>query len=346
VALLRSAGLGLAARGLLGWASLLALGACHLVFDGDLGVVRCARDGTYGPPSCPVGETCVAGVCSPVGAPLGAPCALDEDCEAPSFCLDPVEFGFEGAPRCTRSCCSAGECGRPDQGLVCWVPSGSVGAVCWPHEPIGRALPGDTPRGQPCDDDEDCRSGRCGDEGRCFDTCCSDAGCDGLDVCRAGAAPERDGPGTDAGRVWQCGKPPTAGDVDQGCVADQNCRNNLCGLTAVPPDVEEEICIRPCCSSRECGEVEVMDEMFPLACSISGDGVRGCSLAMPPSAKSEVGAPCDGDDACRSGLCVPSDDGDYCSDLCCKDESCGDVSIFACRPGEVRGTWALRCVRR
>lgn len=333
------------ARGLIGWGSLLALGACHLVFDGDLGVVRCDRDGAWGPPSCPEGESCVAGVCTPVGAPKGAPCDGDEDCEAPSFCLDPAEFGFDGEPRCTSPCCSAGECGRADLGLVCWVPPGSAGAVCWPHEPIGRAVPGDGARGEGCDQDEDCRSGRC-NEGRCFDTCCSDAGCEGLEVCRAGAVPEADAPGMDVGRVWQCGKPPTAGDVDQDCVADQNCRNNLCAITAIPPDIEEEVCIRPCCSSRECGAVEAMGMPYPLACTVSPEGVRGCSLALPPSAKGEVGAPCDDDLDCRSGLCMSDDDGGFCSDLCCKDESCGDVSVFACRPGEVAGTWALRCVRR
>lgn len=333
----------------LGWgAILLGVGACHLVFDGDLGVVRCERDGTFGPPSCPEGETCVAGVCSPVGAPMGAPCEVDADCERPAFCLRPEDFGFEGESRCSRPCCSAAECGRADQGLVCWVPPGSAGALCWPHEPVGRADPGEGARGEACTQDEDCRSGRCDEGGTCYDTCCSDAGCEGLDVCRAGAIPNEDKPGGYVGRSWQCGPPPTGGDVDQDCISDQNCRNNLCDTTPVVSDIEIEVCIRPCCSSRECGDVTVAGEVFPLACTVSTGGLRGCSRGLPPTAKGEVGAPCNEDLDCRGGLCMAGDAGedDYCSDLCCKDESCGDVSVFACRPGQAGSTWALRCVRR
>lgn len=307
----------------------------------------------------------MAGVCAAVGRPLGATCEGDEDCPSDAFCFEPESIGATGAPRCTRPCCGAGTCGPPERGLVCWAWQEASGAVCWPHQPLGRAAPGDGPVGAPCTQDDACRSGRCDDvTGRCFDTCCADAGCAGGDVCRAGVSPTTnasgpEGPVSDEARIWRCGAAPTPSDGEDECIADNGCRSSLCAEVDLEPvGAPESVdrCIEPCCSSRECGEAVFFEERYPIACAVTEAGVRGCSVVLRSLAEGPVGAPCRNDDECRSGFCLEPEDkggeggadprGSYCSDLCCTDDTCGDPSRFACRPGEVDDTWALRCERR
>jgi hypothetical protein len=57
----------------------------------------------------------------------------------------------------------------------------------------------------------------------------------------------------------------------------------------------------------------------------------------------EVGARCKGPADCRTGMCLDFAGDWRCSDLCCSDDSCGDPSLFVCRPGLVGIAWALRC---
>jgi hypothetical protein len=85
-------------------------------------------------------------------------------------------------------------------------------------------------------------------------------------------------------------------------------------------------------------------EMYRLGCTSLGEGLRGCATLLPPTAAGEVGSSCALDEDCRSGLCLDHPDGRICSDLCCDDPSCGDPSAFACRPGPLGDSWALRCV--
>ena len=58
-----------------------------------------------------------------------------------------------------------------------------------------------------------------------------------------------------------------------------------------------------------------------------------------------VGVACDTNEECRSGMCVnhPEQTQRFCSDVCCSEASCGDVSLFGCRPPAAGPSWALRC---
>jgi hypothetical protein len=308
-----------------------ALMGCHAVFDGELGVVRCEREGAYGPPDCPPAQTCVTGVCIEVGAPLGAGCASDDACRAPGWCLDVGALGHAGGPRCSKPCCSSAECGAPGEGQVCFAPAATAGAFCWPSEELGRAAPGWASGGTPCKQGGDCRSGLC--ETSCSDVCCGDASCEAETVCRLRFSEETNGDG------WSCGKPPSAVD-EQFCYSDHDCQSGHCALIE---GLGVKLCLDPCCNSRECDSIEVDGVLHRIGCAPGPNGRRACARALPASATGAVGAPCSKGAACLSGICLPEG---YCSDLCCEDASCGDPMKFSCRLGEVDGFSALRCIRR
>ncbi len=317
--------------------SALLGGACHTVFDGELGAYACSPEGALGPPACPQDLTCVTGSCVPMAPPLGASCSSDGECPSDSFCLDPADIDQAAAPRCSRLCCASTDCGAPALGQVCWPPPGGSGNVCWPAAVIGRPAPGAAPSGAACNDHGECRSAVC-HQGTCLDTCCDDSYClAGKDVCRVMLSPLADHD------TWVCAAPPSAANADF-CSSNNDCRSALC-LT-VADDVD--VCARPCCSSRECGSVFLGVASAPLACAPTTDGtLRTCSRLLTETAIRDVGAVCVEDGQCRSGLCLTEGDGEpYCSDACCTDASCGDVASFACRPVDSGGTWALRCVRK
>ena len=312
-------------------------GACHTVFDGDLGAFACSQEGAFGPPACPPDQTCVTGACVAIGRPLGAGCGSDADCQAGSFCLDPADIGQTGGLVCTRLCCASTDCGAPGSAHVCWPPPAGSGSLCWPASALGRAAPGSAQSGAACDHDGECRSATCHQE-TCLDTCCDDSFClAGNDVCRVmlSSLGEHD--------TWVCAAPPSGANADF-CSSSNDCRSGLC--VTVTEDVQ--LCAQPCCSSRECGSVYLGVSFEPLACAPTADGtLRTCSRLLPETAIRAVGAACVEDGQCRSGLCHPLGDGEgYCSDTCCTDDSCGDVASFACRPIATGETWALRCVRK
>ena len=319
------------------WLLLLSVAigpGCHLLIDGELGAVRCDDEGAYGPPGCAEGEACRAGVCAAAGAPLGGPCAADTDCDGSAFCLDPAAAGEPSQPFCSTSCCASTDCGPARHGLVCWSPSEGVGGLCWSAADLGRPAPGAGHGGDPCSGDGDCRSGVCAD-GRCADGCCDGSYCREGTICRVKSTPVSKGEG------WACGAPPST-SASGNCNSNDDCATGRCVLLAA----DLPYCLEPCCSSSQCPRVAYDGQMYRLGCSPLGAGLRGCATLLPPSASGEVGSPCvDGED-CRSGLCIEGPDGSICSDLCCDDASCGDLSAFACRPGPLAGSWALRCVPR
>jgi hypothetical protein len=317
--------------------SALIGGACHTVFDGEIGAFACSQEGSFGPPACPDDQTCVTGACVAIGRPLGAGCDTDAQCQTDSFCLDPADIDQTGPPLCARLCCASTDCGPPDSGQVCWPPPGGSGNVCWPASPLGRHAPGAAPAGTACGDDGECRSAVC-DQGVCLDTCCDNSYCQASkDVCRVMLSPlaEHD--------TWVCAPPPSTANADF-CASSNDCQAALC--LAVTEDVK--VCAQPCCSSRECGSVYLGVAFQPLACAPTPDGtLRTCSRLLTEAAIRDIGAPCLEDGQCRSGLCITTGaDAPYCSDSCCTDANCGDIASFACRPVDNDGTWALRCVHK
>jgi hypothetical protein len=311
----------------------LSLFACHRIFDGELeGPVACEVEGAYDAPHCPAMHTCVAGVCTAVGAPLGHGCTLDEECRAPAFCLNPADVGAEGEPRCSQTCCASTDCGPISDGQVCWAASG-MGSFCWSAAELDRGGLGDKSGGEPCDVPEQCRSGVCDRE--CVDLCCDSSYCVGQ-VCRTFPRPEL------GELVWTCGG--AGGPAAEECTSNDDCESSLC-LPEVEPDVR--FCATPCCSSTECGyrvvTTSLGSEKRLMTCAPTEEGLRACSQLLPTdSGELPLGASCGNHLECRSGFCLTG----YCSDSCCTDASCGDQARFACRPVEDSGTWALRCVRK
>ncbi len=343
----RSAGLtarlGRLARALPALALWCAAAGCELLVDGDLASIHCAREGLAGPPDCPVGEVCVDHVCvEPAGRPseLGSRCEDDASCMAGSFCLDPARFAGGGAfsagkPRCSRPCCSSGDCGDPAAGLVCAYPELGGPGYCRMATDVDRAAPGSRAPAQACAAHEDCRSGLCdlaGDTAVCVDGCCSDTSCsDTAAACRFG---ERAG-----ARGFLCAAPAGARHYGDDCDGDADCASGLC------LEIEgTKRCSAPCCSSTQCAPIAGR----PVGCADLPHGVfvRACAAPLPISAVGAVGAACESGDECRSGLCrhgAPGEAKGQCTDTCCSDESCGAPGTFRCVPRLTGPPWPLRC---
>jgi hypothetical protein len=319
-------------RGITWWLAAL-LPACSALVDGQLGVVRCKQENAYGPPACPAGQTCLGGACSPVGAPPGASCAIDQDCRAPASCADMALIGEGSGKRCLLPCCTSGDCMSPELGYVCRpIPTGA-GSFCWQESELSnRDAPGVALPGSPCSSGTVCRSGLC-EGGRCVDSCCGDASCSvGSDVCRITQS------GLSSAQSWTCAGPPTEMSGVGACNGPNDCRTGSCSFEYKGT----KYCLAPCCSSKECS---LMVGELRTGCARFA-GVRACVRVIAKMASLKLGASCSTNDACTTGLCLDEGGKKYCSDLCCDDASCGDLSRFACRPGPVEGAWALRCVRK
>lgn len=327
-------------------ASALGLAAgCMLLVPGEPTDVRCTEEGAIGPPVCPAGTYCREGLCQEGPPGLGEPCDESGACGPGDRCFDPQSVGVPGMPLCSRPCCSSADCGV-GTGLVCAVLG--PGKMCLPAEAWGRPDPGTLFAGEPCGADTDCRSGVCSPEGgHCVDACCSDAEC-GL---FAGACRER-------GDGWTC--EPAAGPALrylEPCESADDCASGLC---LDWPDGARR-CAAPCCSSEECGELEVGGAVLPILCVPLQRGaaiVHACALVTKGDASLAVGEPCDDPAQCRGGRCILDEDSGQkiCSDVCCTDASCGAPHLFACAgaldpdaspPGEAPGqAFDLQCVKR
>lgn len=321
---MRGARLARAALALALWSA-----GCQMLIDGEVREVRCAAEGTVGPPACPAGEQCRGGRCA--ASVLGATCDTDDDCGPGDLCLDPAIAGG-GDRRCSRPCCSSGDC-DPDTGFLCVPAPGGAGNFCRPAADVGRAVGGPGKAGAACDRDSDCRSGRCAG-GRCADTCCADTPCAlAGSVCRYGPGPDPDPPG-----FW-CAPPLTDKKPRYtACDANAECASGLC-IPLAPG--APRVCSAPCCTSAECGAYSGV----LVACAPVQAGavwVQACSALALSTLPLDVGGACAADAECHGGICL---DG-RCSDACCSDASCGDPSSFVCRPRENGDAWALRCASK
>jgi hypothetical protein len=331
------------ARALPALAVWAAAGGCELLIDGELPTIHCSREGTSGPPDCPIGDVCTDHVCiEPAGPPteLGSRCDDDAGCAAGSFCLDPARFVGAGAfaagkKRCSRPCCSSGDCGDAASGLVCAHADLGGAGYCRKAVDVDRAVPGLRSPGLACATNEDCRSGLC-DVGTnpvtCVDSCCSDTSCsETKNACRFGERASMRGFWCSAlGGTTAYGEP---------CGGDEECASGLC------LELEgAKRCSAPCCSATQCGPILGR----PVACTDLPHSVfvRACATLLPVGAVGEVGKACSSGMECRSGLCEPPTSGQtqgQCTDTCCSDDSCGAPGMFRCVPRLDGPPWPLRC---
>jgi hypothetical protein len=320
-----------------------AAAGCELLIDGELGTIRCSREGRSGPPDCLVGDVCVDHVCvEPAGLPseLGSRCEDDAGCAAGSFCLEPARFTGGGAfsagkKRCSRPCCSSGDCGDPALGLVCAHPELGGPGYCRRAADVDRAAPGARLAAQACSAHEDCRSGLCdlaGDPATCLDGCCSDTSCSEAEAaCRFSKRAPIQG--------FVCSMPAGLLSYGEPCDIDADCSSGICF------DIGgARRCSAPCCSSTQCAPIAG----HPVACADVPHAlfVRACATLLSSAAVGEVGTPCESGAECRSGLChhgAPDEARGQCTDTCCSDESCGAVGTFRCLPAMSGPPWPLRC---
>ena len=336
-------GLGRLARALPALLVWGALGGCELLIDGELPTIRCSREGRSGPPDCPIGDVCTDHICTePVGPPmaLGSRCDDDAGCAAGSFCLDPTRFAGAGAfatgkKRCSRPCCSSGDCGDVAAALVCAHADLGGAGYCRKASDVERAAPGLRVAGLACAAHADCRSGLCdlaGDHPACVDSCCTDTSCsETKSSCRFG---ERA-----LARGFWCSPPDGAIAYGEPCATDEACASGLC------VEIEGTMrCSAPCCSAAQCAPMLGR----PVACADLTHAVflRACATLLPTSAVGEVGQVCTTAAGCRSGLCGPPAPGQtqrQCTDTCCSDDGCGAPGTFRCAPQEGGPPWPLRC---
>jgi hypothetical protein len=314
---------------------------CSVIINGELVSVHCEEEGAVGPPACPLAQTCREGVCvsgPSADAKLGTPCSEDRDCADTDFCFDPAIFGGEGRKVCSRPCCSSGDC-DPEVAFVCWVPVAGGGNFCREGKLIGRPEVGTRNGAEACERDDQCRSGLCGDPPNgCVDPCCSDTNCAAADaLCTL----SRSGGGTS----WACESASEKKPLYERCAADDECSSGLCIVIGAA-----KRCSVPCCSSAACGFVTLQAGPSLVTCeNVEHEGtlVRACSGLAPDKAVKLVGEVCTNNEECRSTRCVNDGAESRCSDVCCIDSSCGDPTLFVCRPShlvsEMGSSWALRC---
>ena len=338
---------------------------CEALVNGQVAELHCQAEGAVGPPACPDGYGCTAGLCVP--ASLGAPCNTDSDCAGGNFCLDPGVWNAPVAPdagmpeagaldaggadasphpvlvppaagqkRCSRTCCTSSDC-DPDAQFVCELSPAAGGGFCRAAAEVQRGAVGSGKPMSPCSSPAECRSGLCADH-HCVDTCCSDtscaAGAQGVASCRFGAPVPTEPPG-----FW-CAFP-AGGKLPpyQTCKIGSECASGFCG----PFGTGNSACLPPCCSSTDCpsdGSQDVQCVVVPpWENGMNGGGVRACGAPSDGTQGASNGIACSSPAECRGGQCIDH----RCSDTCCSDASCGDEASLVCRPVNIEGGWPLRC---
>ncbi|HHH28619.1 MAG TPA: matrixin family metalloprotease [Polyangiaceae bacterium] len=300
-------------------------GICTLYPGGGGGTTDCTTTG------CPTGQSCVSGacvddtppggggdVCSPCtghaacggggdycltypdgGGYCGSACTSDSDCGS-DRCLTLST----GARQCVRFDGSEPSCtggGTPPPTGTCSVDAEcSTGQRCESGSCVA-AGSGSTPLGGTCADHAECESGSCL-AGVCTQSCEWPSG-----TCPSGFYCDGEATGACGAGVCLAGTAGGGADGDH-CSQDSDCANLYCflGLCSQPCNPET---VGSCPGGGVC-------QVGPLACR----GACGTSGSL--------GDPCDGNDACASGLCAETDDGSFCTNLC--DDSSPCPTGFRC----------------
>ena len=291
------------------------------------------------PQNCPAPRQCDASTqqCVDINGNLGTACNGDLACQS-KICGDGkiLTPPVAGAGVCTKPCCRSEDCGT---GFVCFGP-GTGGNYCVTPASLGRtAAVGSLSGGAACAGGT-CRSGLCGADGRCTDTCCADRDCAPGSTCAASTV---SGHGTFSCRA--------TGSVDGtgSCNGDADCKSGICAQYYAGFNTYGR-CAAPCCGSAACGSISAPGiPPVPTLCFVSqtprGDGVVAmCAQPKRGDGRGAVGDPCQGNADCYSDRCTTSASGGgssgFCTDACCVDADCGRAG-FVCRPAQ--GT-LLRCV--
>ena len=248
---------------------------------------------------------------------IGCACVGPSGC-ASGICGDTLTLTQDatraaGGNVCTSPCCTSTDC---PLGAVCFG-AGTGGNYCVRRELLGRsAARGEKAGGDACAASSDCRSGLCGAEGTCEDTCCSQSSpaCAPQSACVL--APFA-GASFDTHLTFRCASRQAGGEYKAECARATDCRSRVC---------ENGRCGTPCRATSECGTGAACGNS---AFKGAADLVATCevSSASPPS---PLGAACTGDSTCASLDC--NDSTHTCSDVCFSDTDCKTAAGYKCRP--------------
>lgn len=238
--------------------------------------------------SCKSGSCVFAGAATGGSKPLGGDCVSDAECSASLFC-QPVSGG-QGYCAIT---CAVSKANCPS-GFVCYpYQSGNDTGVCL--KPLGGS--GATKDiGQACGSSGECKSLLCAG-GACAQPCTvgTTGQCPSSEICESL-------PG--GGGACVAKSEPSLKDISEECYAPEECASGVC----MKNDLQATVgyCRLVCTAPGSCPD--------GFKCVSQGEGYTGC---IPGKESIASGQPCQKDDVCAGGLCVPAGDaGSVCSNTC------------------------------
>jgi len=268
---------------------------------------------------CPLGAICdpatfrcVNGTPAASNLPLGSDCRADSEC-ASGQCLALLAAGNPVAV-CTKICCVPRDC---PAGFGCLYFNGVQ--QCFPSRifPDGTEFTGEA--GAPCTPSSNtCKSGLCGPDNFCLQTCCTFDDCGGIG-CRF--LPVGDGSTTrPVCDVFTAifGQPVTG----LPCQSQLDCGSGVC--LPVSGGAGAGICADLCCSPSDCP-----GGFSCVQADVHGGIAHACALV--PVGNGAFGSQCSGPDGggeCISGLCI----GKRCTTVCCEDADCPDRAVCRSQP--------------
>ncbi len=276
----------------------------------------------------------------------GGACSVSSQCTS-QICGDASILGNafkqKSGSVCTKTCCTSSDC-RP--GFICYA-AGTGGDYCVPAAsapgPARAATPGAGAGGASCTSGgAQCRSGLCGANGKCLDSCCSDAQCTNGTSCALNTASGL--------TVFQCVDSPGTRGQNSSCSRDSDCKSGICfnyGDNVFP----ERHCVNACCGSANCGSVDFgFGNVYPAACydannkdaTVFGNETDAICLGVQSVGATPLGGTCSQNSDCRSYRCLTTEK--KCTDVCCTDGDCASGSTgWVCRPTSVGSGTFLRC---
>jgi hypothetical protein len=320
----------------------LALGVaigCSTLVESELGRVNCSWEGAIGPPACPSGQACRAGVCAPCGKTEICGDGIDNDCNgAPEDGCDDGGLGGGAGVGATGGVGGAGAGGVGGgpggsggaggvggSGGVAGGGSGGVGGGGGATGGSGGATGGTggtSPGaiGAPCTNHSTCDAGLFCESPAVFGAASSTKvctrGCCKSDQC--GGATNVCFPSADGGSA--CVPTASAGRSDVGtksggesCTKHGDCRSGLC---------DQSQCFDTCCADSDCpGSQYCVRRQLPGTTRF----VMACGQNLGPGG---FLATCSLGSNCQSGLCLTTPG--RCTKTCCTSKDCAGTTSLAC----------------
>jgi hypothetical protein len=260
------------------------------------------------------------------GGGVTCPCSGPSSCNAGLVCVDSAEVpgGINGGNSfCTMPCCTSTDCAA---GTVCFaaVSNSTGGNYCvdptWLMRTGGL---GSAIGGAACPDgNRDCRSGLCGSNGFCADTCCStnasSTECSGSE-CRFANFPGV--ASFDQSFVAWCGSGGTHGNGSS-CSQSSECESELCVGTI------SGNCSNACRNTTDCG-----GQGQSCAYVTIGSNIGVIAACAPGGGSKTEGETCTDDTECQSQFCDATSK--ECTDVCFGDVDC-TYTGWKCRPEQVQ----------